>query len=215
MSQTVREITEKILKDSRACPFDYFEALAAHVLASTESLGDERFREIEARWTTPSPLGLAWPEMNRHGFADFPVVLAEIRRLQAELKARSAALERSERERAICYGNEGALIAEIADLRAQLQAAQQERELHISQRNAAIKAEKRDAEKALLALSKAGFPTPTEGYGFNSSWAISDLCRWVNRLEIEDSHVAWLRFKHRGDNYQPNLVICDSDAPAR
>jgi len=46
-----------------------------------------------------------------------------------------------------------------------------------SQRNAAIEAEKRDASKAFDALVTAGYPTPVETYGSNSSWAISDLCR--------------------------------------
>lgn len=37
--------------------------------------------------------------------------------------------------------------------------------------------ERKDCLKALETLSAVGYPTPQEGYGTNSSWAISDLCR--------------------------------------
>lgn len=30
---------------------------------------------------------------------------------------------------------------------------------------------------------------------------------------IKSEHVAWLCFRHRADNEQPYLVICDSDVP--
>lgn len=46
-----------------------------------------------------------------------------------------------------------------------------------SNQMAAIECEKIDASKALVALSDAGYPTPEETYGSNTSWAISDLCR--------------------------------------
>ena len=32
-------------------------------------------------------------------------------------------------------------------------------------------------------------------------------------LRKDKEHVAWLRFRHRGDNQQPYLSVCDSDAP--
>jgi hypothetical protein len=39
-----------------------------------------------------------------------------------------------------------------------------------------VEGERRDCEKALLALA-GKYPTPVEGYGINTSWAISELCR--------------------------------------
>jgi hypothetical protein len=41
--------------------------------------------------------------------------------------------------------------------------------------------ERKDCSKALLALA-GWFPTPEEGYGYNTSWAISDLCRAIEQL---------------------------------
>ena len=60
-----------------------------------------------------------------------------------------------------------------------LAAAQQDTARLEAQIGAATAMERNDCEKALLALSGAGYPTPQEGYGSNSSWAISDLCRCV------------------------------------
>jgi len=51
------------------------------------------------------------------------------------------------------------------------------------QDKASIEHERRDCEKALIALSEAGICTPVEGYGTNSSWAISDLCRAIKQLK--------------------------------
>lgn len=50
-----------------------------------------------------------------------------------------------------------------------------------SQNKAAQATEKKDCEKALLALA-GWYPTPVEGYGWNSSWAISDLCKAIVEL---------------------------------
>jgi hypothetical protein len=46
-----------------------------------------------------------------------------------------------------------------------------------SQRHASIVTEGKDATRIFEALVGAGYPTPLEGYGNNSSWAISDLIR--------------------------------------
>lgn len=48
-----------------------------------------------------------------------------------------------------------------------------------SHRVAALEHGKADASKALRALAAAHYPTPEEGYGDNTSWAISDLCRCI------------------------------------
>lgn len=53
------------------------------------------------------------------------------------------------------------------------------------QSKASTEAERRDCEKALLALAGAHYPTPVETYGTNSSWAISDLCRAVKELPAQ------------------------------
>lgn len=50
-----------------------------------------------------------------------------------------------------------------------------------SQRSAAMSVEKGDCGKALGALAGAHICTPEETYGFNTSWAISDLCRAVTK----------------------------------
>lgn len=55
-----------------------------------------------------------------------------------------------------------------------------------AQNKLAQAAEKKDCEKALLALA-GWYPTPVEGYGFNTSWAISDLCRAIQKLR---EHIA-------------------------
>jgi hypothetical protein len=43
---------------------------------------------------------------------------------------------------------------------------------------------KRDCRKALMALA-GWYVTPEEGYGFNTSWAIADLCRAIEQLRKE------------------------------
>lgn len=65
--------------------------------------------------------------------------------------------------------------------------------LNESQRNAAIEAEKRDASKALISLAGANFATPAEGYGYNSSWAISDLCRCIAELRKDKERLTAIR----------------------
>jgi len=60
----------------------------------------------------------------------------------------------------------------------------------VSQRTAAFEAERRDASKAFEALISAGYPTPLEGYGSNSSWAISDLCRALAQMKAERDQLA-------------------------
>lgn len=56
----------------------------------------------------------------------------------------------------------------------------------VTQNKLAQAAEKKDCEKALLALA-GWYPTPVEGYGFNVSWAISDLCRAVTELRKREA----------------------------
>src|SRR6266571_4821968 len=51
--------------------------------------------------------------------------------------------------------------------------------------NAGQDCERRDCEKALVALAGAGVCTPAETYGVNTSWAISDLCRGITTLAAE------------------------------
>jgi hypothetical protein len=67
-----------------------------------------------------------------------------------------------------------------------MEAALRERDERIealeNQRTVAINAEKSDCTRALVALSAAGISTPEETYGYNTSWAISDLCRAVAAL---------------------------------
>lgn len=50
------------------------------------------------------------------------------------------------------------------------------------QRDVSIETENKDCKKALYALAGSNYPTPAEGYGSNSSWAISDLCRAIKAL---------------------------------
>src|SRR6185312_214984 len=45
-----------------------------------------------------------------------------------------------------------------------------------SQIDLSVEVERKDCARALLALA-GKYPTPVEGYGCNSSWAISDLCK--------------------------------------
>ena len=70
----------------------------------------------------------------------------------------------------------------IADLTAERDQLAAERDRLVSQRTAAFEAEVKDASKAFEALSSAGYPT---GYGRNSSWAISDLCRALAQMKAE------------------------------
>ena len=56
-----------------------------------------------------------------------------------------------------------------------------------SQMDAGLAVERKDCEKALVALAGVHYTTPAEGYGTNSSWAISDLCRAV--IEVRDAAV--------------------------
>jgi hypothetical protein len=53
-----------------------------------------------------------------------------------------------------------------------------------AQIEAASAIERKDCEKALRALA-GKYPTPVEGYGTNSSWAISDLCRFIDQASLQ------------------------------
>lgn len=84
---------------------------------------------------------------------------------------------------------------QIYDLERALSVCQSRMRCMESGRNSAMEAEKKDARKAWLALSKANFTVPVDGYGWNSSWAVSDMCRCVKqqsetisrlRAEIEE-----------------------------
>lgn len=54
-----------------------------------------------------------------------------------------------------------------------------QKEVFRAQINAAAETERKDCERVLLALAGIGYPTPAEGYGTNSSWAISDAVRAI------------------------------------
>lgn len=66
------------------------------------------------------------------------------------------------------------LLQKIAELEGQAERLNQ----HM---DAGVECERRDCSKALLAMAAVGICTPEEGYGTNSSWAISDLCRAVEK----------------------------------
>lgn len=68
------------------------------------------------------------------------------------------------------------LVQDILLMDAQLRLAR-------SNAHAAVETERRDAKKAFDALCAAKYPTPLDGYGNNSSWAISDLCRALAKAE--------------------------------
>src|SRR6267142_3939018 len=53
-----------------------------------------------------------------------------------------------------------------------------------SQLEATLACEKKDCERALMALA-GWYPTPGEGYGYNTSWAISDLCKAIPQVKLE------------------------------
>jgi hypothetical protein len=69
------------------------------------------------------------------------------------------------------------------NLRQELEFRKRDAEIAEAQRSAGEECERNDCKKALLELAGAGYPTPAEGYGTNSSWAISDLCRCVRDLQ--------------------------------
>lgn len=69
-----------------------------------------------------------------------------------------------------------------AALQARIAELEKERELRHSQFDACVGIERSNCERALVALAGARIPTPVEGYGTNTSWAISDLIRGLGEL---------------------------------
>lgn len=74
--------------------------------------------------------------------------------------------------------------ARIAELEAQVKRDAMHRENGVN-------CEREDCSRALLALASAHICTPAEGYGSNSSWAISDLCRAVSELTAQVQELQW------------------------
>lgn len=103
----------------------------------------------------------------------------------------------------------------LSDLQAELTKVRCELELSRSQRFAAVEAERLDATKAFHALCAVHIATPEKGYGYNSSWAISDLCRAVKELKSErdearqELEMSRVRFEESEINYKAE---CDQTA---
>jgi DNA repair exonuclease SbcCD ATPase subunit len=74
---------------------------------------------------------------------------------------------------------------QAADISRAIRDLQAENERLKSQREVSIEGEKKDCERAMVALAGCGICTPQETYGINTSWAISDLIRAVKEQRQE------------------------------
>lgn len=80
-------------------------------------------------------------------------------------------------------------------------------ELCISHETCGSASEKETASRALKALSEVGWATPESGFGYNTGWAISELCKAVKffseskiALEIQNKNLNSLLDKQNNVN---------------